>query len=1643
MPTPPPPPSPEYSVPGLGLLLAGSFLLPCLARLCRTIHKRRPATKTRAALPHQDLIEISSGPRAVSQAEDQAITAELVREGGSGIEEQDRRLHSPPNVHHDSGVQPESASVALARAWKEVSITLCALGMLFTALARYPISTAHPHDGGPDGLLMPIILWGSVSVMSATRLLIRIRSEILQRARPGPAYFALEYRCLALFLISLPLELLDTRRLLLQHLSGHQHAGTGPTRQLVAIRVSSVLFLVAANLLELVTPRPTTHRAPIVPADRPEHGGKRPGPLEPGCSFLSLAFFIHTDPYLWRHRSSTPTEGSIPDLRADDKAGAVLFRWKKEQDGSQAGPPLGPTLLWHFRHILWSQQLFAYCNALGSLLPPFFLQRILRFVASKSDENAQPGHVALMYACGMLATQLFLAFSLSASLMTGRRLSLRLRALLTTLIFTKSLRRTGATPKAPDAHRGEEEPSTGKKSSPKESASTGKIANLVSNDVASLAEIGSHLHFLWPESPIQLILAGIYLYILLGYSALVGMFCIVIAVPVQSYFTAVWARYQAMLMAAADKRLGLATEVINNIKVVKFFAWESNFLRKMHALREAELALLFKRLLVTVGESAVSFSVPIIVSMVTFYTHTKVFGKSLSAEEAFTALALFNVFKFPLSVLVFTISGVLQSYVSLKRIESFLNEEETEKDATFTYAANKKDAGSTIESSTFRLSGLDFAFPEGKLSLIIGRGKGKSTLLLSLLGETTKLSGEAFLPCPVSRAWGLDPDAQLSDTTAYCPQQPWLLSDSIRNNILYGSSMNRSRYTQVLKACALAPDLRPFTDGDLTEIGDKGTVLSGGQKARISLARALYSPAKVLLLDDVLSAVDSHTAQHLFNHALNGPLMNERTCILVTHAVDLCMPAASFVVSLDRGQVAHAGDPSLSKLASALVTTSENTEVENKKSAPEVRPELTIENLAAPMLNEEDAVVEIKTRATQRLVKEEHQAVGAVSLTTYRLYYDCLGGLMPLFITFVLFILAELGNVLSTWVLKQWAGSNQTSPAPSSPMSSSLLNLSSVATSTKISSTSSELLTSDSSSLEDPTREARLDRYILLYLLTGIFALAFELMRETYFTRRSIIAGRKIYERLIGTLLNAQVRFFDTVPMGRILNRLSTDVRTVDQDLSNVLIHLAEDVLGTIAILIVVVGVLPTGFLVFAVGTSLIYVAIGYLYLASTRELKRFESTSRSPVISLCTECLGGVTSIRAYGDIGRYTQQMFQLIDAYNRPFFMLWMCNRWLSCRIDTAVALFTFLVVIYIIQSDMPAALSGFALSYVITLNKKTLWIVRWWGVNEINFNSMERIHEYLRVEQEPKNGIQPPAAWPSKQGTVEVEGLTARYAPHLPPVLKSVSFSIKAGEKIGICGRTGSGKSTLALSFFRFIEAEAGRIIIDGLDISKLDLASLRSRMTIIPQESVLFSATIRWNLDPFSEHDDTQIWDALRRVGMAASSSELPLNGSNAANAPPDASSSAHDVQFITSLNMEVKEGGKNFSTGQRQLLAIARAILKLENSALLILDESTASLDAESDEKIQAAIRTEMGNSTILCIAHRLKTIIDYDKVLVLSDGEVLEFDEPWRLLLDDEGGEGEVTKPSAFKELCLKSGHYDELKQSALQLRAKNLRST
>ncbi|EGG04689.1 uncharacterized protein MELLADRAFT_117018 [Melampsora larici-populina 98AG31] len=1550
---------------------------------------------------------------AVCEAEDQVIASELQQHEWRGVLEY---IKSSPvidlvDVERSTDPRWSHPRLKLFLAWKDWITTIGTIGLFCVGCLQFRHILLGSDSLNAAWLLPHVLMWGLASILSIVKLRL---SMIRKQEHPGDTYSNLETLLIPTYLLFLPFAFYTARGAILVHLD---HSSSSESLYLATLQEANFAILLLITGLELCSSRPTRllpTRGLTSKTSQPSSVEVIPPPLEPRSSLLALAYYAHTDGYLWRHTFKTATQASIPDLRPDDKTAAVLFRWRHDQaEYAKLGikPSLLRSLAWHLRYELLGQQFYAWFNAIGALLPPFFLQHILGFISAKAAGEDLPNHLGVLYAFGMLCTQVFLAFSQAEALFLGRRLSVRIRALFIALIFTKGLRRADTTPKSAssaetfptqDATDGKNLKGKYDNEEGEGRASIGKIANLVSNDTMSLSEIGAYLQY--------------------------------------DYNLTVIAKLERQLMRAADRRLGLTGEIINNIKIVKFFAWESKFTEKMSDLRDAELYILFKRLLVGLSQTAVSLAIPIFVSIATFYVHTEVMGQTLTAEQAFTAIALFNVFRFPLGVMAGMIGGLLKSYVALRRIDDFLNEDETEKystlsppveeegdpligfkDAAFTYGAVPEDAK---DMSGFQLRGLNFGFPVGKLSLVIGRvGSGKTSLLLSLLGETNKLSGRAFLPSPVARQSGLDPAETLTDTTAYAPQQPWLLSDTIRNNILFGSAMNLARYNAVIKACALVPDLLTFTDGDLTEIGDKGTVLSGGQKARISLARAVYSPAKFLLLDDIMSAVDSHTAQHLFNKVLKGSLMKNRTCVLVTHAVDLCFPGAAFVVSLDQGEVAYAGKPSLSKSASFLFEPKQHEIME-----AESHKDQTIEELAGPSA---EPAIALATKATQKLVEDEQQAVGAVSSTVYRLYFKALGGFFPIAFTLVLYFISELANAASSIVLKDWAGQTE-GQTVGSTWNPGLYLFNPTVTITKISRESPDLLYWNRLEKDFTTQDIYAGRYLQWYTLAGLVTLAFQLFRQFYFTMQALKAARNIYDCLMRTVLNAKgdisyndeyqqiteihiyiVRFFDTVPMGRVLSRFTKDVQTMDRDLSDTLTYLINDIISASFILIVVVTVLPIGFLVASLVASSFYVLIGYIYLASTREIKRSESTTRSPVISLCTECLQGATSIRAYGDIGRFSHDMFRKIDQYNRPYFMLWICNRWLSSRIDVTAALFTFAVACWMILHNASAALSGFALSYVISFNFRTLWIVRWWGVN------LERIHEYLDIDQEPKAGVIPPAAWPSRSGSIEVENLWVSYAPHLPKVLKGVSFNAQPGEKIGICGRTGSGKSTLALSFFRFIEASEGRIVIDGQDISKLDLPSLRSRLTIIPQESVLFTASIRWNLDPFDEHDDSKIWDALRRVGMAA---PLGLVGDGPSGSR-SGSPGGHEISYISSLDMEVEDNGRNFSTGQRQLLAIARALLKLQNSSVLILDESTASLDAESDERIQKTIRTEMSGATILCIAHRLKSIIEFDKVLVLGLGEVLEFGRPIDLLAD---------KGSAFRELCGRSGNMEELLEMA-----------
>ncbi|KAL8280178.1 hypothetical protein RQP46_007508 [Phenoliferia psychrophenolica] len=918
--------------------------------------------------------------------------------------------------------------------------------------------------------------------------------------------------------------------------------------------------------------------------------------------------------------------------------------------------------------------------------------------------------------------------------------------------------------------------------------------------------------------------------------AVVAVATLLFFMPLQSFVVKIFQRYQTRLRKAADARVAFTKEVIHGIRLVKYEAWESQLAAKMGVLRQTELAAIWTKSLISIVDTLIMSGTPICVAVVTFLCHTK----GLLFSEIF-------------------LMDIVASFVALRRIETFLREPDTRKydvlqsttplqvgfeKASFTWASNPDEE---LGPNDFALRDISLDFPIGKLTAIVGRvGSGKSTLLTSLLGETTLISGRIFLPSPIKRPLE---SAVLTDSVAYCAQTPFLLSDTIEANVLFGTSKDEDRYSQVLDACALTPDLAMFELGDATEVGECGIVLSGGQKARISLARAVYSSAKVLLLDDILSAVDTHTASHLVHSCL----------------------------------AAGAPDSVLRETSLTDLEKSATKSIEAAAPIEDLKPE---------------SIEARKARAAKlKLVQAETQRTGSISLKLYMFYIRALGGWWICAIAFGFFAGAQLSEI---------------------------------------------------------------DFYLKVYCLLSLLDLVLFAARVAFWLRRALSAARGIYDRLISSLLGATVRFYDSTPTGRIINRISSDTSTVDGRLAGLQMYLIFELFGVVGIIATITLVYPA-FLLPAAVISLLYIAIGYLYLSACQEFQRSASVAKSPVFNLFGEAINGVETIRAYGDSMRFLRQILGLLDTSTRCFYATVLSNRWLSIRCDAAGAAVSFAAALFTIFSSrtMDAALAGFVLSYALNFSEKTLWTVRFWVGTAVNMNALERVKEYTEIDQETQGGLVPPAIWPSRDGSIEVEDLCVRYTADLPLALQGVSFKVKPREKVGIVGRTGSGKSTLTLSFFRFVEASAGKIIIDGIDIRTLSLAQLRSRLVIVPQDSILMSGPLRESLDPFGSFSDADLWEVVRQVHLAA-----PVDGAT-----------APDQRFVvTSLDMEVENGGKNFSAGERQLVALARALLKLRSSSILILDESTASLDHATDAKIQATLREVMPDATVLCVAREWPT---------------------------------------------------------------------
>jgi ABC-type multidrug transport system fused ATPase/permease subunit len=787
---------------------------------------------------------------------------------------------------------------------------------------------------------------------------------------------------------------------------------------------------------------------------------------------------------------------------------------------------------------------------------------------------------------------------------------------------------------------------------------------------------------------------------------------------------------------------------------------------------------------------------------------------------------------------------------------------------------------------------ISLSFPEG-LTVVCGEvGAGKTALLQALLGELDQLSGEYH---------------RTNEMVGYCGQTPWLQSMSIRENILFAAPYEETRFKQVLEACALVPDMLTFKNGDLSMVGENGVGLSGGQKARISLARAVYSKANTMLLDDPLSALDHQTADFIVRWCLTGPLLKGRTAILVTHRTELCLGLATQAVQMANGR-AILLDPETISFDELHKVTSTDSANEDSKAK-----------------DKQDS-----TATPEKFMDEEHREHGGVQAKVYWEYIKA-GKLIWWLILIIIMALYRLIDVGETWFLKQWGEAYGNPVEKSSGPFGDL-----------------------------PSPEINIRPWLIGFSLLAVAQALAYMIAQGFMLVIVYNAGKNLFARVMTKVSHATFRFYDVTPVGRLMNRLTSDIKTVDGNISaqfqNV-VHLSILWISSV----VVIGSVTPIFLIFAIVLTIGFVVIFMHFLPTSQSLRRLEFVSLTPLVSNFGALADGLTTIRAYCASARFQDRVIQVTDAFQKMDHFYWSLQAWLMFRFDTLSACSTFLITGLALFTGVSAGLTAFVLTAANKFVTSTHSLCKQYGQLQMDFVSVERVVELLHLAQEPPGKVVPPASWPLYGSDIVFENVTIKYAPHLQPALSDVSLTIKGGSTTALIGRTGSGKSTLALSLLATTLPVSGRIIIDGIDIATVDLQSLRKRVTFLAQEPVLFPGTMRQNLDPLEEYSDFECYTVLEKIA------------------------SRHEW----SLNTNIDTGGKNLSQGQRQLVGLARALLR--RSPIIVMDEATASIDRETAMRIQEILREEMRESTVITIAHRVEAVSNASFCVSLQKGKIIE----------------------------------------------------
>ncbi|BFZ19578.1 hypothetical protein BsWGS_22617 [Bradybaena similaris] len=1252
--------------------------------------------------------------------------------------------------------------------------------------------------------------------------------------------------------------------------------------------------------------------------------------------------------------------------------------------------------------LLLTAQFMKTLMDLLTFATPKITEALLGYVAARDTEQAWKGYVL---AGSYFVVQLIVSLGSNQGLLLSKRMGMRIKAVLIAAIYKKSLTITSSDT----------------------STTSGEIVNLMSVDSQRMVDICTNLYLMF-SMPFQLVLSLYLLYQQLNVAVFAGLAVMLLAVPANTFIGIFLKKYQIEQMKLKDQRMRVMTEVLAGMKVLKLYAWEGSFQEKIEAIRKKELNVI-KKFSYIIGVLIFLFNtMPYLVQLTAFGVYIAISEDGyLNPQVAFVSLQLFNLLNIPLTSLPLFIPMVIQAGVSITRISNYLSREDIKpdiitKDPSAANAVTISDGEFTWdeEQPLPTLRNINLEVKPGSLVAVVGSvGCGKSSLLSAIMGEMQKNKGSVTI----------------NNSLAYVPQEAWIQNATLRDNILFGSEFHRKKYDKVIEACALKADLEILQGGDRTEIGEKGINISGGQKQRVSLARAVYSNNSIYLLDDPLSAVDSHVGKHIFQEVI-GPegLLKHKTRILVTHGIHW-LPLVETVVVMNNGRISevgtydelvsrdgpfaqflrehiqedlasetdHEGDPEVEEIKRAILQRLESVTgpvLDGGSSADERRTSIVRSRKtsmttsarrgssitasarmgssitasarvgqqsslleakrtqrqhsdfleSANYLNEIETSLQLSRNTTssaavgERLTESELGAEGKVKLDIYLFYIRAVG--MVFFGIALLFhLLSGSANIFSGIWLSMW--------------------------------TDDSFLANTSRSGEEEYQD-KTTLYLVIYGVCGVAQGAFILVYAMITAAKMADASGKLHAAMLFNILRSPMSFFDTTPGGRIVNRFSRDIEVIDNTLPATLKQTFGGIIRVLSTIITICYGVPI-FLSVMVPIAILYVLIQMVYIATSRQLRRIDSTTRSPIYVHFSETLSGAASIRAYGVQERFIAESKRKVDHNFKFYFAGIATNTWLSFLLQFLGNLIVLAAAIFAVSSrSIGTGVVGLAVSYATQMTGALEWLVNMMSEVEINIVSVERVKEYTETQQEAAWILphhRPNKAWP-EHGYVTFDAYQTRYRPGLDLVLKDVTCNIKGGEKIGIVGRTGAGKSSMTVALFRIIEAAGGKIVIDGEDVSAMGLHDLRSKLTILPQEPVIFSGTLRMNLDPFDRHNDAEIWDALEHAYLRDFVAGLSQG-----------------------LDYQCGEGGSNLSVGQRQLVCLARTLLR--KTKILVLDEATAAVDFETDELIQKTIRTEFKDSTVLTIAHRLNTILDYDRIMVLDKGKIKEFDSPSTLLAD------------------------------------------